>query len=250
LEALKKMNTGHYRHLPVQERGVLVGLVDVQQLALAVLDYFSTDSSGVSTRPMWNEFWNEADDTETLQEPSVVKTFMSSVFSPKKSTGSVKSMPVAFTPKKKDPVFVKLRDATRDKTYRFSHSPEDSTAFLMKKIKSKLGLMMEQPFFHPMAYLDEERDYVSISSESDLKDALQMCFRNKNHRLLLHYGEYMTDGNWEALDFEDDTSTVTATIKEASIPVPVSPPSLLNAQNGLVVAGSVVIAAYIMSRFL
>ncbi|KAJ3227689.1 hypothetical protein HK099_000794 [Clydaea vesicula] len=60
LDALKKLHIGHYLHLPVVSGTTPVGLLDVQQLTMAMLNYLiSKDvSNNQESGPMWNKFWN------------------------------------------------------------------------------------------------------------------------------------------------------------------------------------------------
>ncbi|KAJ3104973.1 hypothetical protein HDU96_008750 [Phlyctochytrium bullatum] len=65
LDALKKLNVGHYLHLPVVDSGAIVGLVDVLTLTMAMLEYLlakdggaDVSASGADSGPMWNKFWN------------------------------------------------------------------------------------------------------------------------------------------------------------------------------------------------
>ncbi|KAJ3098484.1 hypothetical protein HDU97_003983 [Phlyctochytrium planicorne] len=64
LDALKKLNIGHYLHLPVVDNGTIYGLVDVLTLTMAMLDYLLAKDGGIEANvgadsgPMWNKFWN------------------------------------------------------------------------------------------------------------------------------------------------------------------------------------------------
>ncbi|KAJ3215254.1 hypothetical protein HDU67_000670 [Dinochytrium kinnereticum] len=75
LDALKKLNVGHYLHLPVVDNSSIVGLVDVMTLTMAMLDYLLAKDGGLEANvgtdsgPMWNKFWNS-----TFAGGSVVDT--------------------------------------------------------------------------------------------------------------------------------------------------------------------------------
>ncbi|KAJ1546777.1 hypothetical protein HK096_004740 [Nowakowskiella sp. JEL0078] len=62
LDALKKLHIGHYLHLPVVDNNYPVGLVDVLELTIAMLNYLvskeSVPESSGNEGPMWNRFWN------------------------------------------------------------------------------------------------------------------------------------------------------------------------------------------------
>ncbi|EGF77349.1 hypothetical protein BATDEDRAFT_36036 [Batrachochytrium dendrobatidis JAM81] len=76
LDALKKLNTGHYLHLPVVDGGVPIGLVDVMTLTISMLTYLMTKDLGTQEGsisedgPLWNKFWNSTFAGSTIETES------------------------------------------------------------------------------------------------------------------------------------------------------------------------------------
>ncbi|TPX62265.1 hypothetical protein PhCBS80983_g00496 [Powellomyces hirtus] len=64
LDALKKLHSGHYLHLPVVDHGTPVGLIDMMTLTISMLTYLASKdgvqdaTTPTESGPMWNRFWN------------------------------------------------------------------------------------------------------------------------------------------------------------------------------------------------
>ncbi|KAJ3199547.1 hypothetical protein HDU82_000332 [Entophlyctis luteolus] len=112
LDGLKKLHIGHYQHLPVVDGSVPIGLVDVLNLTMGMLDYlvceFPLNLSDISSKmnkstaddgadavstdvngPMWNKFWNSTFNTghetesveylESVEEDDDIRSVASSM---------------------------------------------------------------------------------------------------------------------------------------------------------------------------
>ncbi|CAO3588233.1 unnamed protein product [Absidia cylindrospora] len=58
LEALKRMNDGHYLNLPILEDHRVVGIVDVLKLTYATLEQMNSIQGNDGEGPMWSRFWD------------------------------------------------------------------------------------------------------------------------------------------------------------------------------------------------
>ncbi|KAI8073949.1 hypothetical protein BC940DRAFT_289605 [Gongronella butleri] len=58
LEALKRMNDGHYLNLPIMQDGRVVGIVDVLKLTYATLEQMNSIQGNDGEGPMWSRFWD------------------------------------------------------------------------------------------------------------------------------------------------------------------------------------------------
>ncbi|KAI8388755.1 uncharacterized protein BYT42DRAFT_491092 [Radiomyces spectabilis] len=74
MEALRRMNDGHYLNLPVLDDGTLVGIVDVLKLTYATLEQInSIQGNDGEGSPMWSRFWDSfagADHAESESQVS------------------------------------------------------------------------------------------------------------------------------------------------------------------------------------
>ncbi|KAF9114480.1 hypothetical protein BGX27_010710 [Mortierella sp. AM989] len=201
LEALKKMHSNHYLHLPVVDGlGHMAGLVDVLQVSLAMLRQMNTiQGEGPSDGPVWNKFWESSfskEDTGSEVSASDIRSIMappSEMMMPYSASmvgtgiriesvvvGSGSSRygdgplsPPMSSPDEIGSEFVfKFKDSI-GQVHRFS-SGARSFKELYDKIVEKMGGTKEVT----LSYCDEESDQVLILQDSDVVDAVKMAFRN------------------------------------------------------------------------
>ncbi|ORZ18094.1 hypothetical protein BCR42DRAFT_350631 [Absidia repens] len=73
MEALRRMNDGHYLNLPVVEEGSIVGMVDVLKLTYATLEQINSIQGNDGEGPMWSRFWDSFGENESqLSDPPSV----------------------------------------------------------------------------------------------------------------------------------------------------------------------------------
>ncbi|CAO3639185.1 unnamed protein product [Cunninghamella echinulata] len=73
MEALRRMNDGHYLNLPVLDEGSIVGVVDVLKLTYVTLEQINSIKGSDGEGPMWSRFWDSFganDPTETESQLS------------------------------------------------------------------------------------------------------------------------------------------------------------------------------------
>ncbi|KAI8334626.1 hypothetical protein BC941DRAFT_431709 [Chlamydoabsidia padenii] len=70
LEALKRMNDGHYLNLPILEDGRVVGIVDVLKLTYATLEQMNSIQGNDGEGPMWSRFWDSFGGVESESQVS------------------------------------------------------------------------------------------------------------------------------------------------------------------------------------
>ncbi|KAI8341935.1 hypothetical protein BC941DRAFT_466835 [Chlamydoabsidia padenii] len=70
LEALKRMNDGHYLNLPILDNGHVVGIVDVLKLTYATLEQMNSIQGNDGEGPMWSRFWDSFGGVESESHTS------------------------------------------------------------------------------------------------------------------------------------------------------------------------------------
>ncbi|KAF9351074.1 hypothetical protein BGX26_010823 [Mortierella sp. AD094] len=200
LDALKKMHSNHYLHLPVvDELGHMAGLVDILQVSLAMLRQMNTiQGDGPSDGPVWNKFWETSfskDDTGSEVSASDIRSVMvpaSEIMMPYSASmvgtgiriGSVIDggssrfgdnplSPTSSTHEVGSEFVFKFKDGS-GQVHRFSSSTR-SFKELYDKIVEKMGGDKGVT----LSYCDEENDQVLILQDSDIVDAVKMAFRNR-----------------------------------------------------------------------
>jgi hypothetical protein len=281
---------GHFLHLPVIDNTTPVGLIDVMTLTIAMLTYLvnkagsPTDQEG----PMWNTFWNSTFageiEADRVSQHSETRTGLSSsvYYRERQQTQqimtpepAVSERPVPITPGPLEGTFTfKLRDmtASNGKIYRFN-SPSCSMSALYERIVSKTGYStgfsesdpMDLDIITPLGvsarlcYLDDEGDIVSIESDKDLQEAVQMAHSLNQARLMIYLGD--PPSPQQVVGFhnpspamsvrssspsvmvaapvvqQDTVTSIFEKLKEAPLPV-----------NVAISAGIVVVAFYFMNR--
>ncbi|KAI9497635.1 hypothetical protein BDB00DRAFT_756393, partial [Zychaea mexicana] len=70
MDALHRMNDGHYLNLPVLDNGKVVGMVDVLRLTYATLEQIHSIQGNDGEGPMWSRFWDSFGATEMGESES------------------------------------------------------------------------------------------------------------------------------------------------------------------------------------
>ncbi|CDH58387.1 cbs pb1 domain-containing protein [Lichtheimia corymbifera JMRC:FSU:9682] len=229
MDALRRMNDGHFLNLPVMDAGVIVGMVDVLKLTYATLEQIHSMQG--SDGPMWSRFWdsfgaNEAESESQSSDPSAnhsgnhsrspvhgISPEPSGSFSqlqgfpeitPNESasmvnhedtlsaTSSHQTPPSRITQKEPvdDDTFAFKFTSTGGKTHRFT-SPINSYSQLIETVRQKVinehvaTEADDSTEWLSISYLDDENDKVLISSDMDVKDAVQLARKLGNDRVKL-----------------------------------------------------------------
>ncbi|KAF9324851.1 hypothetical protein BG006_000168 [Podila minutissima] len=218
LDALKTMHSNHYLHLPVvDERGRMVGLVDVLQVSFAMLSQMNTmqgesnnipTSYGASDGPVWNKFWETSfsrDDTGSDVSASDVRsTFMPSNQSemhygpntvgtnPIRGTSTVGSyrpstdmQRVTPPPAQQQQPMSPPASPPSEFTFKFKEPKGEqvhrftSSRYSFSELYTKVQGKMGNATEATLSYCDEENDQVLILQDSDVADAVEMAARNQ-----------------------------------------------------------------------
>ncbi|KAI8818721.1 uncharacterized protein EV422DRAFT_536623 [Fimicolochytrium jonesii] len=253
LDALKKLHAGHYLHLPVVDAGTPVGLVDVMTLTISMLTYLiSKDGTAPDPNaapgesgPMWNKFWNSTfsgtmeseSDRHSQASDSITGSAVSyppppppsertSSYAMPRPGSMYDSMPgrgfdemshgggsTVFSKAVDDVNFAfKLRDGATGKVYRFA-SRRDSYEELVERVRQKSGA--DETTDLKITYIDDEGDVISITTDKDLEEGVQMAVSAGWKRLLLFIGDIPTDNTVALLGrstdhIDDSVSSVSA----------------------------------------
>jgi len=213
LDALKKLHIGHYLHLPILDGEAPVGLVDVQQLTMAMLDYLvkkQESSNSAESGPMWGKFWNSTlveaasahEDEDTNSEYSAPTGQNRPQSSRSPSVLSINNNPQSMIPQSMIPQSTaaisrvqsvsgsvtndeftfpfKIKDGSR--VLYLTTLFQDFSAF-SKAVSDKVGRNVSR-----VVYEDEEGDQVCIECERDLLEAVQMARRGGRSKVSLVVG--------------------------------------------------------------
>ncbi|KAI7848245.1 hypothetical protein BDC45DRAFT_541168 [Circinella umbellata] len=78
MDALHRMNDGHYLNLPVLDNGEIIGMVDVLRLTYATLEQINSIQGNDGEGPMWSRFWDSFGATEMGESESQLSDPLSS----------------------------------------------------------------------------------------------------------------------------------------------------------------------------
>ncbi|PSK37659.1 hypothetical protein C7M61_003366 [Candidozyma pseudohaemuli] len=203
-QALRQMFEGHYLNLPVvDDEDEIVGIVDVLRLTYATLNQIkrieNQENQGKEEPgegPAWNKFWTSLDnDSESVHldsaasapdvTPSEFQSFNIDV-NPSDSISAVeegsKQMSKTASIANRDGLFVfKFRSpALASRVHRVTIRPEQSLQELKDVVDSKLhskdleALKLGEGEAYAISYVDDEGDIVSITSDHDLRDCVEV----------------------------------------------------------------------------
>ncbi|CAG8231134.1 unnamed protein product [Penicillium salamii] len=209
--ALRKMHDGHYLNLPVMnEGGEIVGMVDVLKLTYATLEQINTMSTQDDEGPAWNKFWlsmdHESDSMVSGSQSQQPHTPHRSVMSPDMTrSGYDNSLlpndsashhgdehseiasqhhtePAAPTP------FPFKFKAPSGRVHRVNVLTTNGVTDLVSQVTAKLGKEVEavggeatvqdgtlSNTGYALSYMDNEGDTVSITTDQDMTDAIDLA---------------------------------------------------------------------------
>ncbi|KAF9892725.1 hypothetical protein FE257_001127 [Aspergillus nanangensis] len=215
--ALRKMHDGHYLNLPVMnDAGEIVGMVDVLKLTYATLEQINSMGTQDDEGPAWNKFWLSMDhESDSMvsgsHRPHTPHRSVMSPESPKASYDARDSVlpndsashhggdghsefiehphdePVPFPFKFKAP---------SGRVHRVNVLPTAGIADLAAQVTAKLGHECEavggaavcedgvlSNGGYALSYLDNEGDTVSITTDQDLADAVNVARHSRRDKV-------------------------------------------------------------------
>ena len=221
--ALRKMHDGHYLNLPVMsEQGEIVGMVDVLKLTYATLDQINGMSTGEGEGPAWQKFWLSMDgDTESQMSghgshaprtPITRSAISPDIPRPELERGDSvmpgdsashhgddlaedRSAIAGLTPPEERPFAFKFK-APSGRVHRLQVTAAAGMEQFVNNVKAKLGNEVEAVGGEPtvidgkmgrsgfaLSYLDNEGDTVSITTDQDLLEAIDLSRKNKREKV-------------------------------------------------------------------
>ncbi|KAI9490958.1 hypothetical protein BDB00DRAFT_835303 [Zychaea mexicana] len=225
LEALRRMHDGHYLNLPVLEDGAILGIVDVLKLTYATLEQIHSIQGNDGEGPMWSRFWDsfgdgdnesQTSDPAMSSQPTTVNSHLRNVaattispepprspfpeITPNESASMVahsenrrnsshhddarSSMSASRVTSSKD-LFAFKFTAASGKTHRFM-SPNNSFSELDRIVHEKLTGEYDGAIH--IYYVDDDKDEVLVTSDTDVIGAVQLAERMGWNRVLLKIG--------------------------------------------------------------
>ncbi|PUU79634.1 hypothetical protein B9Z19DRAFT_1100691 [Tuber borchii] len=184
--ALRKMHDGHYLNLPVMnEAAEIVGMVDVLKLTYATLEQINSMGTTDSEGPAWNKFWMSLDnDTESAVSDGTRHT--GPPIRPHQPDSPVR---VLFSLLTLHLTTAIPRLLLYGRMHRCQVAASGGLIELLTAVVQKLGSEVQNVGGEPefgadgklekqgfaMSYVDNEGDIVSITSDRDLIDAIEMA---------------------------------------------------------------------------
>ncbi|KAF9164585.1 hypothetical protein DFQ27_002235 [Actinomortierella ambigua] len=213
MEALRKMHDGHYLNLPVVEDDKeIVGVVDVLKLTYATMEQInSMNTKDSESGPMWNHFWNSTamgdDEGSVVSESMAPSSIMSPTLasSPQGHGHSMQPFPGEIFPnesasvvaedrsemmiktvEEESTVFVfKFKSPTSNTVHRFTADYTNLSA-LRETIMEKEHMVGDiDPSELNISYMDDEQDYVIMTSDADLTDSVSIAKKQGHNRVML-----------------------------------------------------------------
>ncbi|OAX80874.1 hypothetical protein ACJ72_04784 [Emergomyces africanus] len=214
--ALRKMHDGHYLNLPVMnEAGEIVGMVDVLKLTYATLEQVNSMATNENEGPAWNKFWlsmdHESDSmvsgshghSQHLHTPhrSVMSPDISRAHGDRENSvlpnesashhgDEAASEVLGPRPAHEDTPFPFKFKAPSGRVHRLHVTPSAGVADLVAQVSLKLGAEVEavggsavvedgkiSHLGYALSYMDSEGDTVSITTDQDLWDAINLARR-------------------------------------------------------------------------
>jgi len=215
--ALRKMNESNYLHLPVvDDDGLLIGVVDILELTCIYLNQFNTTTrsntdaaSSNGEGPMWNKFWNAAlndySEIETNTNNGYDQPSFSNYTPVGDTTFNLPNYPMSENN-------YSVADSIENKVQMYPMGSESSFTFKFKDEQGSVHKITSSAYDYQLlmsmickklrrnvddkiqiSYLDEDEDYIVISSNQDLSDAVEMARRMKQTKLLLFINDFDRD---------------------------------------------------------
>ncbi|KAJ5789530.1 uncharacterized protein N7518_006541 [Penicillium psychrosexuale] len=219
--ALRKMHDGHYLNLPVMnEGGEIVGMVDVLKLTYATLEQINTMSTQDDEGPAWNKFWlsmdHESDSMVSGGHSQQLNTPHRSVISPDLTRSgydnsllpndsashhgddhSAVSQHYPIEPAAPTPFPFKFK-APGGRVHRVNVLTTSGITDLVLQVTAKLGKEVEDVggeatveegrlshTGYALSYMDNEGDTVSITTDQDMTDAIDLARRTHRDKVNL-----------------------------------------------------------------
>ncbi|KAJ5947302.1 hypothetical protein N7466_000317 [Penicillium verhagenii] len=211
--ALRKMHDGHYLNLPVMnEGGEIVGMVDVLKLTYATLEQINTMSTQDDEGPAWNKFWlsmdHESDSmvsgsqsqqphtphNRSVMSPDLARSGYDNSVLPNDSAshnGGEDHSEVASQHhhhQVEDVPFPFKFKAPGGRVHRVNVLTSAGVEDLVKQVTAKLGSEVEavggeavveegrlSNTGYALSYMDNEGDTVSITTDQDMLDAINLA---------------------------------------------------------------------------
>ncbi|KAG0338279.1 hypothetical protein BG004_007287 [Podila humilis] len=223
MDALRKMHDGHYLNLPVVEDDKeIVGVVDVLKLTYATMEQInSMGTKDSESGPMWNHFWNSAamadgDEGSVVSESMAPSSIMSPTHAASPNPGQgMQPFPGEIFPNESASVVAEDRSELIHKqmdeentvfVFKFK-SPHSNTVHRFTADYTDLSrlretIMEKEPFgaesdpsqsallseFN-ISYLDDEEDYVMMTSDADLADSVAIAKKQGMNRVMLYVSD-------------------------------------------------------------
>ncbi|KAI8079927.1 uncharacterized protein BX664DRAFT_286372 [Halteromyces radiatus] len=240
MEALRRMNDGHYLNLPVLEEGSIVGMVDVLKLTYATLEQINSIQGSDGEGPMWSRFWdsfgeNEHTETESQLSDSLSASHTASQQHHHRQSPHQPRAKNAISPDANIQEFPEItpnesasmvahnddnQSATsshqKDRSRSQNKKTDDRIAFKYKLPNGQSHrFMITEPTYQQVldmvrpkliqdhlaatgeeeddgsmdwltiSYVDDEDDQVLMTSDSDVRDALQLARKAGKDRIML-----------------------------------------------------------------
>lgn len=202
-QALRQMFEGHYLNLPVvDDENEIVGVVDVLRLTYATLNQIQRienpldkEAEASGEGPAWNKFWSSLDnnDSESVHSQSAASApdvtpsefqYFNLDVNPSDSISAVEdesSRQLTSASGRGGAFVFKFRSpALLSRSHRVTFRPDQTLQELKEVIDSKLhikdreALKLTQDETYAISYVDDEGDIVSITSDHDLKDCVEV----------------------------------------------------------------------------
>jgi len=212
--ALRKMNESNYLHLPVvDDDGLLIGVVDILELTCIYLNQFNTSNktstdatSSNGEGPMWNKFWNAAlndySDIDSSINNGYDQPSISNYTPGGDTTFNLPNYPMS------EETNYSVLDSMENKVQMYPMGSESTFTFKFKDEQGFVHKITSSAYDYPLlmsvickklkrsvddkiqiSYMDEDDDYIVISSNQDLGDAVEMARRMKQTKLILHIND-------------------------------------------------------------
>ncbi|KAI8884299.1 CBS-domain-containing protein [Backusella circina FSU 941] len=281
LDALKRMNDGHYLNLPVLEGGIVTGMVDVLKLTYTTLEQMNSIQGSDGQGPMWSRFWDSfggpdhtdsgsqlSEHSHLLQQqqhllnlPNGPSPQSSTSLSQLKSYSDISpnesaSMVNSVTPSVLPETFTFKFSSLQNKTHRVVCKPVYHELFEAVRFKIESEHVEtdkdDEREWLSISYLDDEDDKVLVSCDADVADAVHLAQKQKQNRVLL----FVQDQNAQQVPVEkvvetrrdDNNIDAVEEAPPAPVPAPVkkSNPLLLPAAIGFL--GAVIVGVVVLSK--
>lgn len=263
--ALRKMHDGHYLNLPVMnEGGEIVGMVDVLKLTYATLEQINTMQTHDDEGPAWNKFWlsmdNESDSMVSGGQSQQPHTPHRSVMSPDMTRSGYDNSVLPndsashhgeehsevasqhHQHQAEDAPFPFKFKAPSGRVHRVNVLTASGVSDLVAQVTAKLGAELEavggeavveegrlSNTGYALSYMDNEGDTVSITTDQDMIDAINLARRTHRDKVDLFVHD-PTQPPIPATLEPQPAKPATPIIEEHSSPIPEQVPEepLLN----------------------